>query len=277
MLQETITAFYLSFPWRRDGTACCVAEERAPTSVPAGVGGVHGSRSSLNNDHCIVTQLSGGRENITPLSEQGLHTDEKGLFGSTRISLEKVPSLLLINSNNIQFMFIECSESVKCQTAVGTGFFFADVLCLLLSGWAKPKGLDCFPMAVGRGLGSGSEELSAQSQATCAYAIIKVIDVSKTQPYFQVDWKKKIIQLSVSLRKCQLLQNSLTCSIYFFPGMNFYTKARKDTYPHFECAHTVKWLIECCESKGLHLASPALVCGSLFLPEGKHSTVDIFW
>lgn len=134
MLQETITAFYLSFPWRRDGTACCVAEERAPTSVPAGVGGVHGSRSSLNNDHCIVTQLSGGKENITPLSEQGLHTDEKGLFGSTRISLEKVPSLLLINSNNIQFMFIECSESVKCQTAVGTGFFFADVLCLLLSG-----------------------------------------------------------------------------------------------------------------------------------------------
>lgn len=88
----------------------------------------------MNNDHCIVTQLSGGKENITPLSEQGLHTDEKGLFGSTRISLEKVPSLLLINSNNIQFMFIECSESVKCQTAVGTGFFFADVLCLLLSG-----------------------------------------------------------------------------------------------------------------------------------------------
>lgn len=36
-------------------------------------------------------------------------------------------------------------------------------------------------MAVGRGLGSGSEELSAQSQATCAYAIIKVIDVSKIE------------------------------------------------------------------------------------------------
>lgn len=235
--------------------------------------------SSLNNDHCIVTQLSGGKENITPLSEQGLHTDEKGLFGSTRISLDKVPSLLLINSNNIQFMFIECSESVKCQTAVGTGFFFADVLCLLLSGWAKPKGLDCFPMAVGRGLGSGSEELSAQSQATCAYAIIKVIDVSKTQPYFQVDWKTKkkySFQFHYENANCyRTLWPAVF--IYFFPGMNFYTKARKDTCPHFECAHTVKWLIECCESKGLHLASPALVCGSLFLPEGKHSTVDIFW
>lgn len=197
--------------------------------------------SSLNNDHCIVTQLSGGKENITPLSEQGLHTDEKGLFGSTRISLEKVPSLLLINSNNIQFMFIECSESVKCQTAVGTGFFFADVLCLLLSGWAKPKGLDCFPMAVGRGLGSGSEELSAQSQATCAYAIIKVIDVSKTQPYFQVDWKtKKKIQLSVSLWKCQLLQNSLTCSIYLFFSWNEFLYQGKKRYlsPFWMCPYS---------------------------------------
>lgn len=154
------------------------------------------------------------------------------------------------------------------------------VLVALQVSQAKRPGT--LPRGVGRGLGCGTEELSAQSQATSAYATIIVINVSKTQRYFQVDWKKNknySFQFYYENANCyRTLWPAVFYFILFFsPGMDFYTKARKDAYSYFECASWVKWLIECCESKGLHPASPAQVCGSLFLPEGKHSTADIFW
>lgn len=52
---------------------------------------------------------------------------------------------------------------------------------------SQAKRSGTLPRGVGRGLGCGTEELSAQSQATSAYATIIVINVSKTQRYFQVD------------------------------------------------------------------------------------------
>lgn len=121
--------------------------------------------------------------------------------------------------------------------------------------------------------------------------------MSKAQQCFQVDSNK--FWLLVLVRKCQLLQNSLTCSfkyllteiteihwnavsveflsiqmlsvsieivIFFSPWMNFWAKVSKHPYSHFEVAQMVKWLIKCLESIKLDPMSPAPVPGNPFSP-----------
>lgn len=122
--------------------------------------------------------------------------------------------------------------------------------------------------------------------------------MSKAQQCFQVDSNK--FWLLVLVRKCQLLQNSLTCNFKyllgnyrntlkcsictifkytnaqclhrnsnsFFPWMNFWAKVSKHPYSHFEVAQMVKWLIKCLESIKLDPMSPAPVPGNPFSPRG---------
>lgn len=93
------------------------------------------------------------------------------------------------------------------------------VLVALQVSQAKRPGT--LPRGVGRGLGCGTEELSAQSQATSAYATIIVINVSKTQRYFQVDWKKiKITAFSFITKMpiaTELFDLQYFILFYFFP------------------------------------------------------------
>lgn len=132
-------------------------------------------------------------------------------------------------------MFTGYFECVKSQTVVGivylcanAGRFFlpsrqakdrgpAPLLCWILWSWARgmpglatqTSGLShcCHEFA-------GIQELSAQSRPTLVYILIKVICMSKAQQCFQVDSNKQ--WLLVLLRKCQLLQNFLTCSFKYY-------------------------------------------------------------